>query len=408
MQPKVIIFPFGDRSFTSTLYYGQDNRLTLKELPEKSVQCVVTSPPYWGLRDYGTAEWEGGDPNCSHKPPDDWSNWYKHNRQPAAALVAWYKSDGSCRCGAVRVDSQLGIESTPSEYITSMVDVFRDVKRVLREDGILWLNIGDCYIAGTRDLGNALELRPKNLACIPWRVALALQADGWYLRSDVIWEKGNPIPENIFDRPTKSHEYVFLLTKSARYYYDQDAIREPVEFGNTGLVDVIEGTDDNGDLIRVSYGKEFKGLNKRSVWHINSQPYPGTHIAQYPPNLVRPCILAGTSEIGCCPICGSPWERVSNNRRGIRAVNTNTNIRWAPICKCPEHTPVPCVVLDPFSGSGTTGYVANRIGRDYIGIDINPGYTTLAEARILGNNPPPEEPKDEGTTPLVPILDLMK
>jgi len=394
MEPKIIAYPFGDKTYTSALYYGQDNRVTLSELPEKSVQCVVTSPPYWGLRDYGTAKWEGGDPNCNHEPPEgaQWTEWYDNNRQQAAAKMAWYKKDGSCRCGAVRVDSQIGLEMTPDEYVASMVEVFRGVWRVLRDDGTLWLNLGDSYAGGGRNAGNPLEntsklqrgnihsmvsgprpvplgLKAKDLVGIPWKVAFALQADGWYLRSDIIWAKGSCMPENIYDRPTKSHEYLFLLAKSREYYYDQDAIREPygsaqehqkrkVLYASHGDGETSRGRGDGHNVL----GDLDSGRNKRSVWHINPKPYSGAHFATYPPKLIEPCVLAGTK---------------------------------------PGDT-----VLDPFSGSGTTGYVANRLRRNYVGTDLNPDYLPLAEKRILGLDPEVEDDKDDTET--VDVLGMFK
>ena len=233
-----------------------DVRQTLATLPEASVQCVVTSPPYWGLRDYGTATWEGGDPSCQHrgtpKPRQDTSGSTKRfsesrGAQPGKAQYARHVRD-QCRCGARRIDAQIGLESSHFDYIDAMVDVFDQVRRVLRDDGVLWLNLGDSYAndgkwggetggkqaylpdATRRRDGRERRvtgLKPKDLIGIPWRVALALQASGWYLRSDVIWSKPNPMPESIKDRPTKSHEYVFLLSKSERYFYDAAAIAEP-------------------------------------------------------------------------------------------------------------------------------------------------------------------------------------
>ena len=228
-----------------------DVREKLKELDDCSVQCCVTSPPYWGLRDYGTAEWVGGDENCSHKreskKSDKTITGHKNFEEMNGVGDAIYKSVCS-RCGAKRKDSQLGLEETPEEYVDNMVKVFREVKRVLKDDGTCWLNLGDSYAGnmsrasnnGRAGYGNPREevvsripigLKSKDLVGIPWRVALALQQDGWYLRQDIIWNKPNPMPESVQDRCTKSHEYIFLLTKSARYYYDADAIREKATSG---------------------------------------------------------------------------------------------------------------------------------------------------------------------------------
>lgn len=228
----------------------------LRQLPDESVQMCVTSPPYFGLRDYQTGRWEGGDPECVHLPkgmtddpknPGSSARNGKPSKEDAEIML------GRCPCGAVRVDSQIGLEPTPNEFVARLAAVFREVRRVLRKDGTLWLNLGDSYCntdkwgGGGANTGKQTVaddgvvpawavrrkrdvmpgIKPKDLIGVPWRVALALQADGWYLRSDIIWSKPNPMPESVTDRPTKAHEYIFLLTKSDRYFYDADAIREP-------------------------------------------------------------------------------------------------------------------------------------------------------------------------------------
>jgi DNA modification methylase len=252
----------------------------MREMPEASVQTCVTSPPYWGLRDYGTAKWEGGDSACDHRangerrqlPHGDGraNDSYANERHTIPGVGASYKSV-CAKCGAVRIDAQLGLERTPQEYVERMVEVFREVRRVLRDDGTLWLNLGDSYATGGGAVGRApgggdqgerfirqgmintqpnrmpLDgLKPKDMVGIPWRVAFALQADGWWLRSDIIWAKPNPMPESVTDRPTKSHEYLFLLTKSARYYYDAQAIAEPATCADPRLVDGFVPKSDNG------------------------------------------------------------------------------------------------------------------------------------------------------------------
>ena len=363
-----------------------------KRLPlaDRSVHSCATSPPYFGLRDYG-------------------------------------------------VDGQLGLEPTPDAYVSAMVRVFREVRRVLRDDGTLWLNIGDSYnayngnrgpstsfSAGTEEACPKLpggygltdkSLKPKDLIGIPWRLALALQADGWYLRSDIIWAKLNPMPESVTDRPTKAHEYVFLLAKRERYFYDADAVREA---GSDNPVTVArKGRADNGCVGTAAiwgdgYGQSGTGLNAavramdgrnlRTVWPIATQPYSGAHFATMPPELARRCIRAGTSERGCCPSCGSPWIRVverepmviARSDRGSqmgefgRSQASETmvsparsrTVGWRPSCTYPPADPVPCVVLDPFNGSGTTGHVATTEGRRYIGFDLNPDYLTMSADRI--------------------------
>lgn len=268
-----------------TIFVG-DCRERLAELPDASVNCCVTSPPYFGLRDYGVA-------------------------------------------------GQMGLEPTPDEFVSSMVAVFREVLRVLRDDGTLWLNIGDSYAGGgggnynttgkTRANGchvtnvrnrpewlAAASLKAKDLIGIPWRLALALRADGWFLRQDIIWSKPNPMPESVKDRCTKAHEYLFLLSKSPHYYFDAAAIAER--------------------------GNADESRNRRSVWEVVTQPFGEAHFATYPPALIEPCILAG------CPEGGA--------------------------------------VLDPFFGAGTTGLVADRLRRDCIGIELNPEYAAIAERRI--------------------------
>lgn len=369
----------------------------LREMPDESVHCVVTSPPYWGLRDYGVA-------------------------------------------------GQLGLESTPEEYTAALVGVFREVRRVLRDDGTLWLNLGDSYASDTKGSGgksssglNAkrdetgtvigksivtyaprrLEhgIKTKDLVGIPWRVFFALQADGWWLRSDIIWHKPNPMPESVTDRPTKAHEYVGLFAKAQTYFYDADAIAEASVIGAGAVRNVTprnKGADESrndGDR----FGVVNDGTrNKRSVWPIATSPYPEAHFATFPPELPELCIRAGTSEKGCCPMCGAPWERVTERvaepdglrNRGAGAkmdfhtrqtgsgqklqdwldANPKQTVGWAPTCDH-GHEPVPCTVLDPFAGAGTTGLVATRLGRHFIGIELNPTYANMARRRIDADCP---------------------
>jgi len=252
----------------------------LREIETGTVQCVVTSPPYWGLRNY-------------------------------------------------QVDGQLGLEETPEEYVDKMVEVFRQIKRVLKHDGTVWLNLGDSYVNG------------KQLTGIPWRVAFALQADGWYLRQDIIWHKPNPMPESVTDRCTKSHEYIFLLTKSAQYFYDADAIREQtITQDNSNRDRDITRLNNTPGRTRMGGLKtnNYEKRNKRSVWKITIQPYKEAHFAVFPEKLPEICIKAGT-------------------KKGD-------------------------TVLDPFFGSGTTGWVAQRLGRKWIGIELNEEYIKIAEKRF--------------------------
>lgn len=362
-------------------------------LADRTVQCVVTSPPYWGLRDYGTARWEGGEPACDHrmKNPavDQRTSTLGPNRSGLDISNAAYQHGKAFRdicgkCGATRIDRQIGLEQTPDAYVAELVAVFREVRRVLRDDGVLWLNLGDSYAATTKGSGGmkskqptnagsfydarfdlpACGIKPKDLVGIPWRVAFALQADGWYLRSDVIWHKPNPMPESVTDRPTKSHEYVFLLTKSERYYYDAKAISERAasldEDGNhiwTGRPPSQMGKPQHHELREADPSKRGLGLgevkgapglrscgyseggkrNARTVWTIATQPYSGAHFATFPEALVERCVLAG-SKAGDC-------------------------------------------VFDPFGGSGTTARVALRLGRKAVVTELNPAYLALAEER---------------------------
>ena len=402
-------------------------------LADKSCQMCVTSPPYWGLRDYGTATWEGGDVECEHKILTDNSvamatSGLGGSKRNCGNALSGYK-DTCPKCGARRVDAQLGLESDPESYVANMVAVGREVWRVLRDDGIWFLNLGDSYASGTggdRKIGvndetrarkrpqveglKPKDLKPKDLVMIPARVALALQADGWWLRSDIIWAKPNPMPESVTDRPTTSHEHVFLLAKSKSYYYDADAVREAnsptsIQWGETdkrlhGNSEQAQGAQ---GLYRV--GSVTAGRNKRTVWTIATSPYSGAHFAAFPPKLVEPMILAGTSQAGCCPECGAPWMRcvervgaVKNPsyrqvakrapfQQGGRDTTTlnatpaqSITTGWEPTCDC-GHDPVPCVVLDPFCGSGTVGVVCQELGREFVGIDLSWEYLQLARER---------------------------
>jgi len=350
-----------------------DAQQAMQTLPSESVHCIVTSPPYWGLRDYGVA-------------------------------------------------GQLGSEDTPEEYVGKLVAVFREARRVLRDDGVLWLNLGDSYnspgpnnhdkshMIGTTKLKGQpgtrgwSELKPKDLVGIPWRVAFALQADGWYLRSDIIWHKPNPMPESVTDRPTKAHEYVFLMSKSERYFYDHEAIKETAAHPTRIRADRFGGNKHTKETTKHSDGSIYAGSatrNKRSVWTVSTKPFPGAHFATFPPDLVLPCILAGTSKRGCCPECGAPYAREVvrtghvNRREEAHAPNncpTKTDStgwapvsvatdNWNPTCDCNARDSIPCTVLDPFGGSGTVSMVAQKLGRNSIYIDLNREYMDMAIKR---------------------------
>lgn len=420
----------------------------LREMPDESVHCIVSSPPYYGLRDYGLPPqiW-GGDPACEHRWQDASYRLEDHGDQgetdglegSSDAQRATRLGDITCgacdTCGAWR--GSLGLEPTPELYVQHLMSVLLEALRVLREDGTLWLNLGDSYSSGGRrsyDADRKLAARehdgrpaappglpPKSLLGIPWRVALALQAAGATLRCDVIWAKGNPMPESVQDRPTRAHEYLFLFSKAERYFYDGEAIREPATVGYRGS-SFNAGKTAEHQLGRTSDEPraDDKKRNKRSVWTVNTQPFPEAHFAVFPPELVRPCILAGTSERGCCARCGAPIERevervrmvdgkpaqlgasrqsvhagppreMDNNTGtsgiGHKRISTSTRTTgWRRTCNCDAGT-VPCTVMDPFNGAGTTGLVALQEGRSYLGIELNPEYVAISNRRLAQTNP---------------------
>ena len=413
-----------------TLYHG-DVLATLRELPAESVDCVVTSPPYWGLRDYGA-------------------------------------------------EGQLGLEPTPDQYVERMVEVFREVRRVLAAHGTVWLNLGDSYSGGggyagddapanaariaagvgvcgekvhqrtlraKKSVGRVTGLKPKDLVGIPWRVAFALQADGWYLRSDIVWAKPNPMPESVTDRPTKAHEYVFLLSKQPRYFFDQEAVREKAEWNRWGdqTNGKHEGSESAAGWIKPKSREELNanrssyrpgattgntldghqkksdagltvnpaGRNIRSVWDIATQPYADAHFATFPEELARRCIAAGCPE-QVCRVCGKARERIVDVESSWRSRAENGAVRGnlAPeglvgagtqravhgagvshdldsrrrevvgLTDCGHSDYRPGITLDPFVGSGTVAYVARKLGRHAVGIDLNESYLQLAAKRL--------------------------
>jgi len=394
----------------------------MKTLPDGCIHTCITSPPYWGLRDYGH-------------------------------------------------DDQSGAEKTPDEFVMNMVEVFREVPRVLRDDGTVWLNLGDSYWSNTlsrkdpvesmwgnrpasdlsdgRDnipkvnkrggLGAAPEgIKPKDLVGIPWRVAFALQADGWYLRQDIIWHKPNPMPEAVMDRCTKAHEYIFLLAKSQKYYYDHEAIKEKsvtvvnrktkptTEYKCGKTPDEVTGTKTprGGKALAYAYPNGIPFKNKRSVWTVTTKPFRGAHFATFPKDLIEPCVLASTSAHGCCSKCGAPWARdvevgISDYEKYGKLQGTDfgrndsvpldrmsgrqtrkpngtvpslkaaprTLKGWIPACKCEGASVVPCTVFDPFTGSGTTCVVALNHNRRFVGTELNPDYIKIATDRIADEAP---------------------
>ena len=413
-----------------------DTRAILKTLSAESVDCCITSPPYWGLRDYGTAKWEGGNPECSHKQKTARNDAGRVNVQGFHGSASSDSDKGEMnyrdvcgKCGAIRIDSQIGLEKTPEEYVAKLVEIFREVRRVLKKEGTVWLNLGDSYVSqrldgshggwnasggyytgrhkndGVKhevDVGN---LKTKDLVGIPWRVAFALQADGWWLRQDIIWNKPNCMPESVTDRCTKNHEYVFLLAKSQKYYFDAEAIKEQAlhkedvraGYGRLHYRGKRQGYSGTG---QENFVKIVENRNKRSVWTITTSPFSEAHFAVFPEALVEPMIKAGTSEKGVCPDCEKAWERneqiikhVGHKSRedekhfkcgsGQHFSNEKKSLGWQPTCKCGKE-PMPATVLDIFCGSGTTGVVAKKLGRNFIGIELKEDYCKLANERIAG------------------------
>lgn len=364
-----------------------DALAVLETLPSESVQCVVTSPPYYALRDYG-------------------------------------------------VVGQIGLEETPAAYIARLVEVFREARRVLRSDGTCWVNMGDSYAHDDKWGGatggkhvdalhgmNATRTRrqtgfkPKDLMLMPARLAIALQEDGWWLRNDIIWAKPAPMPESVTDRFTRAHEHVFLLAKSERYFFDAEAVKEQSTYAGN-VIALGEKSFSKRQADGAGIAPSGNGLadtyrvpslrNKRDVWTVANSGYPDAHFATFPPKLVEPCILAGSSP-RACEVCGAPWKRVTEQtpmviKHGPKAggygsrttdglsgtmvapAETRT-VGWEPSCRCEQQGTGRSLILDPFSGAGTVALVALQQGRDYLGIDLNPEYIQLAEKRIATIQP---------------------
>jgi DNA modification methylase len=422
------------------LYHG-DVLAVLRDLPAESVDCCVTSPPYWGLRDYGTGAWEGGDSDCEHRVREDArieSSTLGGGKATTGHQREGFK-DVCPRCGATRIDQQLGLEPTPEEYVTRMVEVFREVRRVLVSHGTVFLNLGDSYFGTGRGPSDRERenrgfhtkvtrsgfpesntyshsvLKSKDLVGVPWRVAFALQADGWYLRSDITWCKPNAMPESVMDRPTKATEMIFLLSKNPRYYYDAEAIRQPHKHDGRQVTQVVGG---NGSLQHRD-GERWpgSGANARNWWLIPTQPYPNAHFATFPEELARRCIAAGCPE-QVCRVCGKarervveverPTEQTQRQKHLVRAQGAGAATPLGGTASTTFGLPAPpretlgftdcaCsissngsneskhrvgVVLDPFIGSGTVAHVARKLGRNAIGIDLNESYLELAARRL--------------------------
>lgn len=481
-----------------------DALAVLRTLPTGSVHCCVTSPPYFGLRDYGTGAWEGGDLTCDHVNETKHQKQCANSQRAGRANVEAQRSEtfrSVCgKCGAHRVDQQMGSEPTLDGFIAALVGVFREVRRVLRDDGVFFLNIGDGYArdagkgqhkpgdggksdyiitdgggkaagglrfarthllhcdsgdyAGTCKYGDdrcpALlpsdepELKPKDLMMVPARLAIALQADGWLLRSQMPWVKRSCMPESVIDRPTSAIEYVYMLTKGPRYFYDAETVKVPGAYpaGTKGgkasaaraaeegvnsrpaEYAVYSGTRNfrNTDLFFTSltspHGLVSDTEGEPLALDVNPRGFAGAHFATFPAKLIEPLIRAATSERGCCAACGAPWERVVEKRLVKGPAGCNVGVRdarddaadrqdqglnrakdghipgwrradvttgWKPTCGCTQDRPLGRpVVLDPFGGAGTTGLVADALGCDAILIELNPDYAAMAQRRIDG------------------------
>jgi DNA modification methylase len=422
-----------------------DCRDVLPTLPDASVQCCVTSPPYWNLRDYQTGTWDGGDAACDHKPASKFrsgSTTLEQGEDYAAMAYGVYR-DVCGKCGAKRIDRQIGLEATPEAWLATMVQVFREVKRVLRPDGVCWVNCGDSY-------------QDKQLQMMPARLAIALQADGWWLRNMLPWIKRSAMPESVNDRPASAVEYVFMFSKSSRYHYDNEAVRRAHQDQN-----VVNGkytknalsADDyearkwtdrsdgfarppmtmrdreynpagrnfrNSDLfydsLKAPHGLITNGDGEPIALDVNPAPMKRAHFATFPPKLITPLIRASTSERGCCAECGAPWVRQTEKRDTGRKqkmpdgmatyagdhgsihrdgreagapgqpVMASVTTGWTPGCDH-DAAVVPCVVLDIFGGSGTVGLVCDRLQRDALLIDLNGDYAAMSVERVTEDLP---------------------
>jgi DNA modification methylase len=444
-----------------TLYQG-DAIAVLRALPAGSVHTCCTSPPYWNLRDYQTGGWEGGDPECAHKARD------KSRGVTSDARLGYVRESETYRavcgkCGARRVDAQIGLEESPEAYVAALVAVFREVKRVLHPTGTCWINLGDGYgnerswggKSGAKNAGSDAGGYPrhkvgpglgnKQLLMMPSRVAIALQEDGWLLRSMIPYLKRSAMPESVSDRPTTATEYVFLLAKSERYFYDSTAVqvgssenthsRGSKKSPPKSLIhgDPSAHVRNNRSFMEATWGPVSARNRRNADWWfdslrailagatglladedgaplalpVNPAAYPGAHFATFAPKLVEPMVLASTSAAGCCPRCLAPYTRVVERTgapaashkgsyfdRGKTGVNGNGRVQsgercervatgWRAGCGCAEAgDAIPAVVLDPFAGACTTGLVARKHGRHFIGIDLSAAYLDLARERL--------------------------
>lgn len=433
----ILTVGIGDDPPIARLVYGESALRSLTDIKAASIHCCITSPPYWGLRSYGDGQDE---------------EWGEVRYRPLSGL--------DMEVVVPPMTCSLGLEKSFSDYVGHLVAVFRGVARVMRPEGVLWLNLGDCFaqakghghwesraakgdekgqmhaglwaMKGAEDVG----LRPKNLVGIPWRAAMALQADGWYLRAICPWLKRNVLPEPVTDRPTVAHEYIFMLghpDSGGRYFYDMNSVRVPhaeasvFRSGHTDLSGRNRRTSDwfYDSLQRLLLKEEMllqSPDGEPLSFVVNPKPYKGAHFATFPEELVEPMVRATTSDGGVCSRCGSPrlritgkpeptGERGSGNVRRKKSLQPDSRsgsgrtIPWSPnavptvgwqfSCSCERPEIGRAVVLDPFSGSGTAGKVATRLGRDYVGLDAQAVYLPLAEARIQRQDPPMDTEAEE-------------
>lgn len=388
----------------------------LPTLPEKSVHCVVTSPPYWGLRDYGLEP----------------VHWPAVTYEPMPGI--------GCELDVPAWNGCLGLEPDPIAFVAHLVAVMREVRRVLRDDGTVWLNMGDGYTGargGTQGLTGDLRRRSaatagarvrqfeiktaglgrKQLLLMASRLALALQADGWWLRSEIVWAKQTPMPESVGDRPTCAHEKILLLSKAPAYFYDAEAVKEPTTGGahrrGAGVHAKATGRRDVSGKQNASYAAAVVDLvdarAMRNVWTLGPDPFGQAHFATFPRSLPERAIMAGTSERGCCPVCAAPLARVTERTAMVNPPSagradamaaagdaatsrtalhgtmtkppTSKTIGWRQTCACGPRNPVPCIVLDPFMGSGTTAQVAQKLGRSWIGVEAQANYLPMQQRR---------------------------
>ncbi len=449
-----------------------DALMTLHTLPDGCIQTCVTSPPYFGLRSYGTepAVW-GGVSTCNHRwevqPPRKSNQVPQTNINGKGSKIATLApghepmGDVCIRCDGWR--GELGQEPTIALYIEHLIQVFREVGRVMRADASLWVNLGDGYSNNTKWGGGSHPVKnttsrdggytgqkvkretgfpPKSLMLIPMRFAIAMQDEGWVLRNAIVWEKPNALCESVTDRCTMNYEYIFLFSKGSRYYFDAEAIKEPVTGGaHRKGKGVHPKSAEPGSGIRANTSWEavvtelVDSRNARSVWNIPTKPFPGAHFATFPPELAERCIAAGSSP-QACEQCGAPFKRrvikktryaggsakagrtpdeinamgkwaghlQGNKHLKSGPINSPTTTGWTPTCKCNGIMGSGrCLALDPFMGAGTVGMAAQRLGRDYLGVELNPTYVAMAKDRIIRDTLP-EAMRDVDLALLPPSL----